>query len=377
MATTYRMSKSSRANTNPKKADTDDDGLTDGNELGLHNTNPLLADTDGDGLSDGREVNTVHTNPLVADTDGDGLTDGQEADVHHCDPTKPDTDGDGYDDGLEVALGSDPNSDASKPSEVAVLGQAILGVKEPGDAGIETPYANSGVFANINDGDLLTRVDTYGGGAAPTASYVGILWTQPITAPIARLKLSLAVFFDGGWFGANNVGPGSGGVLSPNYLTEPGVQITTDHGATWTTVPHTSDYLTALNGHPLPAVDFGPPTTAQATFLLTEPQANIDGIRLLGSEGGTASLGFLGVFELSVEVERPAVGVSIVSVAKVNNQFRFEFDTQAGATYVVQYKGSLAPGDWQTLTTVVGDGTRKEVTDSTGNAQRFYRVATQ
>ncbi|HRZ56875.1 MAG TPA: hypothetical protein P5525_15625 [Candidatus Paceibacterota bacterium] len=365
------------ANTNPKKADTDDDGLTDGEEMGTHNTNPLVADTDGDGLTDGREVKTVGSNPLVADTDGDGLTDGQEADVHHCDPTKPDTDGDGYNDGIEVALGSDPNSAASQPREVAVLGQAILGVKEPGDGGLETPYANSGVFANINDGNLLTRVDTYGGGSAPTASYVGILWNQPVTAPVTRLKLSLAVFFDGGWFGPNNVGPGSGGVLSPNYLLEPAVQVSTDHGATWTTVAHTSDYLTGLDGHPLPAVDFGAPTTAQATFTLTEPRSNINGIRLLGSEGGTASLGFLGVFELSVEVERPAAGVTIVSVAKTGGQFRFEFDTQAGANYVVEFRDSIATGAWQKLTTVAGDGTRKQVTDAAGATQRFYRVATQ
>jgi len=38
---------------------------------------------------------------------------------------------------------------------------------------------------------------------------------------------------------------------------------------------------------------------------------------------------------------------------------------------------AIATGDWQTLTTVAGDGTRKQVTDTAGAAQRFYRVATQ
>lgn len=365
------------ASTDPKNGDTDGDGLNDGAELGVHGTNAILADTDGDGLDDGREVNSVGSNPTLADTDGDGLTDGQEVDVHHCDPTKPDTDGDGFSDGVEVALGSNPSSAASRPANVAGLGQGILGVKEAGDTGAETPYANSGVFANVNDLDLTTRVDTYNGGQAPTASYVGILWDQPISDPIARLKLSLAVFFDGGWFGPNNLGPGAGGVLSADYLTEPVVQVTTDHGTTWTTVPHTSDYLTALEGHPLPAVAFGAPTTGQATFVLTQPQSNLDGIRLLGSEGGTASAGFLGVFELGVEVNRPPVGVTLGSVAKVGSEFRFEFDTQAGATYLVQYATSLSSPTWQTLTTVVGDGTRKPVTDPATAAARFYRVATQ
>ena len=65
--------------------DPDRDGLTNLQEFQT-GTNPNIADTDGDGLSDGDEVNTYHSNPLVADTDGDGLWDG-----------------------LEVATGSDPN----------------------------------------------------------------------------------------------------------------------------------------------------------------------------------------------------------------------------------------------------------------------------
>jgi hypothetical protein len=45
-----------------------------------HGTDPTLADTDGDGLSDGDEVNTYGTLPNQADTDGDGLKDGEEID---------------------------------------------------------------------------------------------------------------------------------------------------------------------------------------------------------------------------------------------------------------------------------------------------------
>jgi peptidoglycan-associated lipoprotein len=67
-----------RLGTDPKRSDTDGDGLSDGEETKKHRTNPLARDTDGDELSDGDEVNRYRTNPLRADTDGDGVADGTE-----------------------------------------------------------------------------------------------------------------------------------------------------------------------------------------------------------------------------------------------------------------------------------------------------------
>ncbi len=89
--------------TNPNKADTDGDGLADGAELNTHKTAPLKADTDGDGLSDGEEINSTKTNATVADTDGDGLKDGEEVNTHKTDALKADTDNDSLKDGDEVA----------------------------------------------------------------------------------------------------------------------------------------------------------------------------------------------------------------------------------------------------------------------------------
>jgi hypothetical protein len=57
--------------------DSDGDGLINSQELAL-GTDPFLADTDGDGLSDGDEVGIYRTDPLNPDTDGDGLSDGEE-----------------------------------------------------------------------------------------------------------------------------------------------------------------------------------------------------------------------------------------------------------------------------------------------------------
>lgn len=61
--------------TDPAKADSDDDGVNDSDEMFVYGTDPLKADTDGDGLSDGDEINTHHSNALLADTDNDGISD--------------------------------------------------------------------------------------------------------------------------------------------------------------------------------------------------------------------------------------------------------------------------------------------------------------
>ena len=146
------------ASTKPDVADTDSDGLNDGDEINTHGTNPLVADTDRDGLSDGAEVNTHSTLPLdpdsdndlipdgyevgfaflsptdpndaaldedgddlsnleefnastqpdVADTDGDGLNDGPELNTHNTNPLLADSDQDGLSDGDELAAMTDP-----------------------------------------------------------------------------------------------------------------------------------------------------------------------------------------------------------------------------------------------------------------------------
>jgi outer membrane protein OmpA-like peptidoglycan-associated protein len=117
------------AHTNPNKADSDGDGLNDKAEIEQFKTDPNKADSDGDGLNDKAEIEIHKTDPLKSDTDGDLLSDGSEVDTHKSDPLKTDSDGGTIDDGTEVNRGSNPNDaedDIPKPQIKVEVGQAIV-----------------------------------------------------------------------------------------------------------------------------------------------------------------------------------------------------------------------------------------------------------
>ena len=97
------------------KRDPDHDGLRNRREYRLR-LNPRRADTDRDGLRDGAEVKRYHTNPRRRDTDRDGLRDGAEVKRYHTNPRRRDTDGDGFSDGEEIRAGTNPRDPASRPA---------------------------------------------------------------------------------------------------------------------------------------------------------------------------------------------------------------------------------------------------------------------
>lgn len=122
--------------TDPAVADSDGDGVSDGDEVnGPHPSDPLVSDTDGDGLNDGLEtLGQNPTDPKNADTDGDGLSDGQEDANHNgrvddgeTDPNKADSDGGGANDGVEVLNGYDP-LDPSDDTQAGITGQTTAGL---------------------------------------------------------------------------------------------------------------------------------------------------------------------------------------------------------------------------------------------------------
>lgn len=99
--------------TDPADADSDDDGLSDGLEIGTDGgnragtgTDPNDADTDDDGVGDAAEV-AAGTDARSADSDHDEVDDGTEAELG-TDADGADSDFDGATDGAERAAGTDP-----------------------------------------------------------------------------------------------------------------------------------------------------------------------------------------------------------------------------------------------------------------------------
>jgi len=100
-------------------------GASIDNSTGVFNWTPTEAQGPGsytfslqvsDGsLTDFEEITVTVGDLYIRDTDGDGLSDGDEMNSYGTDPNLIDTDGDGAWDSVEVAAGSDPSLDQSRP----------------------------------------------------------------------------------------------------------------------------------------------------------------------------------------------------------------------------------------------------------------------
>jgi len=65
----------------------------------------------------------------------------------------------------------------------------------------------------------------------------------------------------------------------------------------------------------------------------------------------------------------------ILNLRRVGSSLVFNFNTETGRTYTVQYAAQLLPATWGTLDTIAGDGNVATVTDPiAAGAKRFYRV---
>jgi hypothetical protein len=150
--------------------DPDADGLTNYQEIIVRLTNPNTADTDGDGVKDGQEV-TDGTNPLVTDSDGDGLSDGDEK-TRTTNPLLADTDGDGYSDSYEVQFSTNPKLASSIPT--FLLNLANNGTTTGG------AFSNAGTLAHGTNATLT---------ATPLPGYLFGSWTGDATGSTNPLIL--------------------------------------------------------------------------------------------------------------------------------------------------------------------------------------------
>ena len=153
--------------TDPTGVDTDIDGLRDGEEIN-RGTDPTAADTDGDGLSDRAEIDEYGTNPREADTDGDGLSDSEEIRDHETDPTETDTDGDGLTDRAEV------NRYGTDPREADTDGDGLTDVEEAEEHGTDpTAPDTDGDF--VRDGTEIAVRSAPNSPVSPLADAVALL----------------------------------------------------------------------------------------------------------------------------------------------------------------------------------------------------------
>jgi hypothetical protein len=159
--------------------DFDGDGRTDLAEYTIAPfTDPTKADTDGDTLSDGAEIagagTRPPTNPNLADTDGDHLSDAVEdnsgtfvsAVMTGTDPTKADTDADGWADDIELEFRTDPTKVDSFPNP-PVEPIVFYDFEDASDGTIVKDGSKLG-----NDGEIVGDV-TFTDAGAPDGSTPG------------------------------------------------------------------------------------------------------------------------------------------------------------------------------------------------------------
>lgn len=188
--------------TNKRVADTDTDGLTDGDEVNTYHTSPLESDSDGDGITDGDEIISTHTNPNKADSDGDGLPDKAEIDQHKTDPNKADTDSDGLDDKTEIEVSK------TNPLNVDSDGDTLGDGAEVNTHKTDPNKADSDA-GTVNDGIEVNR------GTNPNDA------EDDIPKPQIKVEVGQAIVLDGIVFstGKSDISPESENILIQAYNT--------------------------------------------------------------------------------------------------------------------------------------------------------------
>lgn len=199
------------------------------------------------------------------------------------------------------------------PLNLAPDGDAFSGAGTNTTGSSDVLIVSSGLIGSINDQVLAQpgpfnirsgqSVDTYTGDTANNSrlfDFVGILFDTPQNS-VNSVRVQNFAAADGGWWGVADTSAHDGMPLTAAELLAPSVQVTSNSGATWTTVASTSDYVTSytgvVRGNGVPNAGAGP----LATFNFAS-QSGINGIRLIGEGGGNAGAGpgFIGLIEMEV-----------------------------------------------------------------------------
>lgn len=177
--------------------DTDRDGLSDSDEQTLYGTDPKNADTDDDGYTDGEELGNAYS-PLKGkkkkltsvDSDGDGLNDAFEL-AFGSNPTLKDSDNDGFDDKKEIWSGYDPRT--SSPKKIAKK--------------IVVTLAKQRLSYYVNDIRLGTAVISSGKWNLPTPKGAFDIQNKSLRAwsKLAGLWMPYWMGFNGGKFGIHEL----------------------------------------------------------------------------------------------------------------------------------------------------------------------------
>ena len=183
--------------TDPNNADTDNDGIMDGNEdtnkdgfVDPDESDPCLADTDGDGIYDGTEVGL--TAPETPDTDlsaGFFIADSDPSTTTH--PNNADSDGDLIPDGVED-INHNGQVDAWEPDPSQASSDVEPDLDDDGDVDGDDLAALASFFDPLTDQDKLATiaamlgytgfpVDADGDGVLDDGDFSGVVGDNPCT----------------------------------------------------------------------------------------------------------------------------------------------------------------------------------------------------
>ncbi|NIR92488.1 MAG: hypothetical protein GWO08_02080, partial [Gammaproteobacteria bacterium] len=192
--------------TRADSTDTDNDGLTDYQEIYNYSTDPLVADTDGDGMGDGFEIDNNMTSALPdGDEDSDGLSNIAEFQAD-TDPRDKDSDDDMLWDGWEVnTYNTNPNSKDSDGGGRWDIDELFTDGTDPNYAADERTLNSSSYHNLYDENNRYWRVEH------PTTSGGRVGYTYPYASTNAFLLTVNGTAYRSDYHTSNYVGVSADG----------------------------------------------------------------------------------------------------------------------------------------------------------------------